>query len=80
MSQDDDAAGGPQVRLRPALGALPAYAPGKPAPARPGLTTYKVSSNENPYPPLPAVLRVVERAATTINRYPDMFAPLWWRP
>jgi len=77
MSQDDDAVAGrphQQVRLRAALGALPAYAPGKPAASRPGLTTYKVSSNENPYPPLPAVQRVVERAAADINRYPDMFA------
>jgi len=70
----DDAAARPPVRLRSALGALPAYAPGKPAAVRDGLTTYKVSSNENPYPPLPAVQHVVERAAATINRYPDMFA------
>ena len=41
------------VRLREALGGLPAYIPGKPAPTREGLTAYKVSSNENPYPPLP---------------------------
>jgi histidinol-phosphate aminotransferase len=74
MSQEDHDVTGPQVRLRAALGALPAYAPGKPAPSRPGLTTYKVSSNENPYPPLPAVQQVVQRAASTINRYPDMFA------
>ena len=74
MSHDAEGAARPPVRLRPALAALPAYAPGKPAAARPGLTTYKVSSNENPYPPLPAVQRVVEEAAATINRYPDMFA------
>jgi histidinol-phosphate aminotransferase len=33
-----------------------------------------VSSNENPYPPLPAVLDVVQRSAGQLNRYPDMFA------
>lgn len=60
------------VRLREALDALPAYAPGKPAAARDGLTAYKISSNENPYPPLPSVLDVVRDAAAGINRYPDM--------
>ncbi len=34
--------------------------------------TYKVSSNENPYPPLESVQQVIVRAAATINRYPDM--------
>ena len=62
------------VHLRPTLDAIPAYVPGKPAQAQEGRTTYKVSSNENPYPPLPAVQAVVEQAAGFINRYPDMFA------
>jgi histidinol-phosphate aminotransferase len=60
------------VRLREALAGLPAYTPGRPATARPGLTTYKISSNENPYPPLPSVLDVVRDAAAAMNRYPDM--------
>ena len=60
------------VRLRGALAALPAYAPGRPAAARPGLTAYKISSNENPFPPLPSVLDVVRDAASAMNRYPDM--------
>src|SRR6476661_9995093 len=60
------------VRLRHALDAVPAYKPGKPAAARDGVTTYKISSNENPYPPLPSVLKVVEQAAAQMNRYPDM--------
>ncbi len=34
--------------------------------------TYKVSSNENPYPPLESVQKVVAESAATINRYPDM--------
>jgi histidinol-phosphate aminotransferase len=60
------------VRLRQALDQVPAYVPGKPAAAREGVTAYKVSSNENPYPPLPSVLEVVREAAGAINRYPDM--------
>jgi histidinol-phosphate aminotransferase len=60
------------VRLRAALDQVPAYVPGKPAAAPAGVTAYKVSSNENPYPPLPSVLEVVREAATNINRYPDM--------
>ena len=60
------------VRLRKALAAVPAYKPGKPAAAREGTTAYKISSNENPYPPLPSVLKVVHDAAMAMNRYPDM--------
>ncbi len=61
-----------QVRLRAALGRLPAYVPGKPAAPGPGLTAYKVSSNENPFPPLASVLEVIAESAGSINRYPDM--------
>jgi histidinol-phosphate aminotransferase len=46
--------------------------PGKPPAARAGLQTYKLSSNENPYPPLPGVLDAVADAASRMNRYPDM--------
>jgi histidinol-phosphate aminotransferase len=55
------------VRLRAALDGIPAYKAGQPAP--PG--AYKISSNENPYPPLPSVRKVLEDAAGTVNRYPD---------
>lgn len=34
----------------------------------------KLSSNENPYPPLPGVLEAALDAAGHMNRYPDMFA------
>ena len=61
-------------RTRSALESIPAYKPGRPPERREGVTSYKISSNENPYPPLPTVLKVVESAAGTINRYPDMFA------
>ena len=34
----------------------------------------KLSSNENPYLPLPAVLEAINLAAHEVNRYPDMMA------
>jgi histidinol-phosphate aminotransferase len=61
-----------EVRLRAALSALPAYVPGKPAIVREGLTAYKLSSNENPYPPLDRVRDVIVEAAGVVNRYPDL--------
>lgn len=39
-----------------------------------GAAAYKLSSNENPYPPLPSVLAAIIDAASDVNRYPDMFA------
>jgi histidinol-phosphate aminotransferase len=60
------------VRLREVLGQMPDYKPGKAASAPPGVTPYKLSSNENPYGPLPSVLTAIGEGATTINRYPDM--------
>lgn len=66
------AADSPIVPLRAAVAALPAYVPG----ARPGAGAklWKLSSNENPYPPLPSVLAAIADAAAEVNRYPDMFA------
>jgi len=61
-------------RLRPALDGIPSYAPGRAPAAREGVRTYKLSSNENPYPPLPRVLDIIAGAAAQANRYPDMFA------
>ncbi|MFD9067865.1 histidinol-phosphate transaminase, partial [Kitasatospora purpeofusca] len=60
------AAQGP--RLRPSLDGIPTYKPGKPA----GPDAYKLSSNENPYEPLPGVLEAAVAAAGNLNRYPDM--------
>jgi len=51
---------------------IPAYVPGRPPTPRPGITTYKLSSNENPYPPLPGVVDAAAEAARQMNRYPDM--------
>jgi histidinol-phosphate aminotransferase len=59
-------------RLRPAIRDLPAYVPGRPPAPRPGVPTYKLSSNENPHPPLPGVLEAAVEAAGRMNRYPDM--------
>ncbi len=62
----------PEVRLAAAVADLPAYVPGaRPAP---GARMVKLSSNENPYPPLPSVLAEVVAAASELNRYPDMAA------
>jgi histidinol-phosphate aminotransferase len=60
------------VPLRPAVTGLPAYVAGRPAPSRPDLVTYKMSSNENPFPPLPGVLEAVALASASMNRYPDI--------
>jgi len=54
------------VRLRPAIAAMAAYKQGR-VPSEHG---FKLSSNENPYPPLPGVLEAVARA-DALNRYPD---------
>jgi len=56
------------VRLRPEIVALPPYRQGKPAAA----DAFKLSSNENPFAPHPAVLAAI--ADLDINRYPDATA------
>lgn len=49
--------------------AMPAYVQGKSIP-----NAVKLSSNENPYPPLDSVLEVVREQAATLSLYPDMSA------
>ncbi|WP_221584824.1 histidinol-phosphate transaminase [Microbacterium sp. G2-8] len=56
-------------RIRPEIAALPPYKQGKPA----GASGFKLSSNENPFPPLDGVVEAVQ-AATSLNRYPDATA------
>jgi histidinol-phosphate aminotransferase len=56
---------------RPGVAAMPAYVAGKPPAEHPGMTTYKLSSNENPYPPLPGVVEAAVAATARMNRYPD---------
>jgi histidinol-phosphate aminotransferase len=58
----------PPVRLRPEIMSLPAYKQGRPATAN----AFKLSSNENPFPPHPAVLAAIREL--DINRYPDATA------
>jgi histidinol-phosphate aminotransferase len=59
-------------RVRSAIRDIPSYVPGKPPAARDGAPTYKLSSNENPFPPLPGVIEAAVDAAARMNRYPDM--------
>ncbi|WP_081998619.1 histidinol-phosphate transaminase [Sinomonas humi] len=61
------------VGPRPVIGRLPKYAAGRPPAPVEGLESFKLSSNENPLPPLPAVLEAIA-AETAINRYPDPVA------
>ncbi|MEM9589259.1 MAG: histidinol-phosphate transaminase [Planctomycetota bacterium] len=57
---------------RPALARMKPYAPGEqPPPGR----IIKLNTNENPYPPPPAVVQAIQSAATgPLNRYPDPMA------
>ncbi|MGX1933748.1 histidinol-phosphate transaminase [Microbacterium resistens] len=56
-------------RIRPEIAALPPYRQGKQASA----DAFKLSSNENPFDPLPQVQAALARA-TPMNRYPDATA------
>jgi histidinol-phosphate aminotransferase len=60
----------PQPRAN--VAEIPPYVAGKPPTVRPGMTSYKLSSNENPYPPLPGVIEAVQAGVAAMNRYPDM--------
>jgi histidinol-phosphate aminotransferase len=57
-------------RFRPILDQFAPYRPGKPPSASAG-RTFKLSSNESPFGPLPSVLKVIAEAAGEVNRYPD---------
>lgn len=74
MTADETAPATSEIRGRAALSSLPAYVPGRPPKPRPGVTPHKMSSNENPFDPLPGVLERADAAVTAANRYPDMFA------
>ena len=60
----------PEIRPRNVMGKLPRYTAGKPPAVIDGLQSYKLSSNENPFPPLPAVLDALSNWQD-FNRYPD---------
>lgn len=57
------------IRVRPEIAALPPYRQGKQA----GADAFKLSSNENPFDPLPGVVEKL-RARVDVNRYPDASA------
>ena len=57
-------------RFRAVLDQFVGYKPGK-APASTAGRTFKLSSNESPYDPLPSVRAVIAAAASHVNRYPD---------
>lgn len=54
--------------MRPDILALAAYRQGRPAP----LEGFKLSSNENPFEPIPEVLEAISHSS--VNRYPDASA------
>jgi histidinol-phosphate aminotransferase len=60
------------LTVRPVVASLPVYKAGRPAVVVAGQPSYKLSSNENPYPPLPGVLAATALACERMNRYPDM--------
>ena len=60
-----------RFRLREALSQFPPYVPGKPPVQAPGLTPFKLSSNENHLPPLPGVLDAVTDGGQIPANYPD---------
>ncbi len=60
-------------RFRPVLDQFAGYKPGK-APSATAGVTFKCSSNESPYDPLPSVAAVIAEAARNVNRYPDSAA------
>jgi histidinol-phosphate aminotransferase len=58
----------PAPRLRVDVSGLPRYVPGRVALSD---LVDKLSSNENPYPPLPSVLASMREELERVNRYPD---------
>ncbi len=57
-------------RFRSVLDRFVAYRPGK-AVKSPDGRSYKLSSNESPFGPLPSVVAAITEAAGRVNRYPD---------
>ncbi|MCC5577205.1 histidinol-phosphate transaminase [Microtetraspora sp. AC03309] len=57
-------------RFRAVLDTMPPYKPGK-AVVAPDGRSFKLSSNESPFGPLPSVREAIAEAATQIHRYPD---------
>lgn len=63
------------LSFRPGLEHVAAYRPGKPAPTGSDGLSAKLSSNENPFDPLPSVVdALVATLPTSVNRYPNIAA------
>jgi histidinol-phosphate aminotransferase len=60
-------------RFRAVLDQFAPYKPGK-TPSTPDGRSFKLSSNESPFGPLPSVVKVIAEAADQVNRYPDNLA------
>jgi histidinol-phosphate aminotransferase len=60
----------PSPRFRSILDQYTPYRPGGRV-AGPGGRSFKLSSNENPFGPLPSVVQVIAEASAGVNRYPD---------
>src|SRR5690625_5556081 len=58
-----------EFTLRPSVSGLPAYVPGA---SGDNPSIYKLSSNEVPSPPAPAVIAAISDVAADANRYPEM--------
>lgn len=64
------------MSFRPGLEHVAAYKPGKPAPQGADGLSAKLSSNENPFDPLPSVIEALTATLpNSVNRYPDMGTP-----
>jgi len=59
------------VRLRSDLVNLPQYKAGRRPQPGPDGRMVKLSSNENPFPPLPSVVAAIAAAAADVREYPD---------
>ncbi len=60
----------PSPRFRSVLDQYSPYRPGGRV-ERPDGRSFKLSSNENPFGPLPSVVQVIAEASAGVNRYPD---------
>jgi histidinol-phosphate aminotransferase len=59
--------------FRPSLDAMKGYVPGEQP--KPGTKIIKLNTNENPYPPSPRAMEVLQNLDSEwLRRYPDPFA------
>lgn len=63
------------IEQPPHIQSIPVYKPGKASVDGWDGPVYKLSSNENPYPPLPSVIAAMADAVANMHRYPNMAAP-----